>query len=246
MTSCIWPPPTLILWMIGFFVVGARWKDFSVIALAILIVVCKTSRLVVFVVFVLFFLCDLAWKAPFTNSFCLTSLLCSCASSDFNNFAKVMLDKSFEFSKYEIIASNFSGIMTITFGTILELEKSIPRSLTLLTMPRSLLEYSLIVYDSFIFCISNSLIKFSICISLTLSFPSYSCLKKSQILLVVFRVIILENMVDETATNKVALAFDFICFLFLWFLTCARVGLSSRGGTSYACSIASYISLASR
>jgi hypothetical protein len=93
--------------------------------------------------------------------------------------------------------------------------------------------YFIIVSESFIFCISNSQIKFSInCIPLTLLFHSYSFFKKSQITLVVFSVIILVKIEDETAVNKLALASFFFFFLPLFiFFIYASVGLFSRGGT---------------
>ncbi|KAK9139761.1 hypothetical protein Scep_009442 [Stephania cephalantha] len=50
---------------------------------------------------------------------------------------------------------------------------------------------------------------------LILSSPSYSPFKKFQISCAVFIVVILVKMVDVTAANKLALAFDFLCLLSL-------------------------------
>jgi len=68
------------------------------------------------------------------------------------------------------------------------------RSLTLLTMLRSLSEYSFIVFHYFILFISNFHIKFSACIPLNFSFLAYSCFKNSQISLVILSVIIFSNI----------------------------------------------------
>jgi len=69
---------------------------------------------------------------------------------------------------------------------------------------------------------------------LTLLFQSYSFFKKSQIALAIFRVIFLVKIKDETAVNKLALAFDFFFFFLLpllIFFICASVGLFGRGET---------------
>jgi hypothetical protein len=69
---------------------------------------------------------------------------------------------------------------------------------------------------------------------LTLLFQSYSFFKKSQIALAIFRVIFLVKIKDETAVNKLALAFDFSFFFLLpllIFFICASVGLFGRGET---------------
>jgi hypothetical protein len=79
---------------------------------------------------------DLTKNASSTVFSCLISLLCSCACSAFNNSTKVMLDKSLEFSKDEIVVSNFFGIVTRIFWTILESEKSVLRSFILLIILR--------------------------------------------------------------------------------------------------------------
>ncbi|KAK9111265.1 hypothetical protein Scep_018784 [Stephania cephalantha] len=82
-------------------------------------------------------------------------------------------------------------------------------------MLRSLSEYSLIVSDSFILCISNSLMRFNTCIALIFSSPSYSSLRKSQIALADFRAIILVKIDDDTAANRQAFAFVFLCLFSL-------------------------------
>ncbi|PHT50863.1 hypothetical protein CQW23_10610 [Capsicum baccatum] len=92
---------------------------------------------------------------------CLISLLCSCACNVFNNSAKVILDRSFVFCKVIIDASYLSGTVIRIFSTILESLNFVPNNLILLTMLRSRSEYSLTVSDSFIFCNSNSLIRFN-------------------------------------------------------------------------------------
>jgi uncharacterized integral membrane protein len=70
---------------------------------------------------------------------------------------------------------------------------------------------------------------------LTLLFQSYSFFKKSQIALAIFRVIFLVKIKDETAVNKLAVAFEFFFFFFLLplliFFICASVGLFGRGET---------------
>jgi hypothetical protein len=69
---------------------------------------------------------------------------------------------------------------------------------------------------------------------LKLLFHSYFFFKKSQIALIVFRVIILVKIEDETAVKKLAFAFDFFfffCFFILIVFICASVGLFDRGET---------------
>ena len=146
--------------------------------------------------------CNFAYNAPLIDHSCLINLICSCACKAFKGLAKVMVDKSFEFSKAEIVISNLSRTVTSSFYTILESANSPPNNLTLFAIPRSLSEYSWTISNSFIFYNLNSLIRFSICIPLIFSSPSYSFLRKSQISLTVFKVIILVNIVGEIIENK--------------------------------------------
>ena len=119
----------------------------------------------------------LVGKASSTVDSCLITICCSCACKEFNNSANVILDKSLVFSKVVMIASNLSGIVTKTFSTIRESLNSEPSNLTLLAMLKSLLEYSLMVSDYFIFYNSKSLIIFNTFMPLIRSSPSYSNLR---------------------------------------------------------------------
>ena len=80
-------------------------------------------------------------------------------------------------------------------------------------MLRSLSEHSLMVFDSFIFYSSKSLIKFKTCIPLILSFSSYFVFRYSHIAFADLSDMIQIKIVDETTTNKQAFAFDFLIFL---------------------------------
>jgi hypothetical protein len=153
------PPPTFYLRMICLFTVCTWLKNI------ILPVVVASSWIFSF-----------TYKAPSMDAFPLIVRLCSCACNAFTNSTKEMLDKSFVSSNKEIFDSYLSGTKTNFFYTILSSEKSLPRNVTLLTMPNNLSAYSFMVSASFIFSISNSSIMLSICMFFVLSFPSYSFL----------------------------------------------------------------------
>jgi len=131
------------------------------------------------------------------------------------HLVKVIVDKSFVFSKEVINALYLSGTDIIIFSTSLESRNSFPNNFILLAIPNNLFEYYLIVSDSFILCISNSLINFKTFMPRIFSFPSYSTFKYSQISLGDFRVMILVIIICETPANKHDFAFAFFGFLSL-------------------------------
>jgi len=116
----------------------------------------------------------LVGNASSTNISSLIALHCSCACKEFNNCAKVILDKSLVFSNVVMVALNLLGIITKIFPIKRDSLNVVPNNLILFVMLKSLSEYSLMFSDSFIFCNSKSPIRFSTCMPLLLSSPSYS------------------------------------------------------------------------
>lgn len=82
----------------------------------------------------------------------------------------------------------------------------------LLVMPNNVFEYSLIVFDFFILCNSNSILKFNMSMFLILSSPSYSSFKQSQISLDDLLVIILVKINIGKPKNKDDFSFAFFVF----------------------------------
>ena len=115
----------------------------------------------------------LGWRAPSTIRSCLICLCCFWACKAFNNFAKVILDRSFVFSKVVVDVSYLSGCYKNFFYNFW-IREFTSNNLTLLTITSNLFEDSLIVSDSFILCNSNFLIKFSTCKPHILLSPAYS------------------------------------------------------------------------
>jgi len=91
----------------------------------------------------------LASNTSSTNLSSLIALCCSCACKEFNNYAKVMFDRSLVFSNMVMVVLNPSSIVTKTFSTMRESLNTLPSNLILFAMPKSLLEYSL---NLFTFC----------------------------------------------------------------------------------------------
>ena len=100
-------------------------------------------------------------KLPHQHLNPLQPLFCSCAYKVFNNSAKVILERSLMFFKVVTVVSNLLGIMTNIFSTTQESLNSDPSNLTLFAMSRNISKYSLIDYDSLIFCNSKSLMRFN-------------------------------------------------------------------------------------
>lgn len=85
------------------------------------------------------------------------------SSSAFKKFkcsAKVMFEKSFIFSSEEVVSSSFLGKVTRIFYPIFVSRSSTPSNFSLVDKLISLSQYSLIVSNSFIFSILNSLTMF--------------------------------------------------------------------------------------
>jgi len=172
------PQPTLSLWVIPVFVLWTWWIN------PIHIFVVVVSLVTLFLIVVLppeYFIW--AWTTPFLDCSFLTILLFFlCLFNALNSYIRVILDKSYVFSKEWIEAWNLWRTVISIFLTILESKNSKPCNLTYLQCWEvycRTLESSL--FDFFNFYISNSITRFNTSRVFIFSFPSHSSLRNYQI-----------------------------------------------------------------
>ncbi|KAK8318975.1 hypothetical protein V6Z12_A13G210600 [Gossypium hirsutum] len=148
-----------------------------------------------------------------------------------------MADKSLKSSSEEILDSNFSGRVVMTFSTTLLSVKSTLRSLMLLTMAIILSEYCLMVSDSFILKFSKSLLRLITCCCLVFSVPINSSFSFSQACFGESQAMMRVNITSETPFCKQAIPLCFLARSSACCLICAMVGLALNGGGSASFSI---------